>query len=210
MTGFVEDPCRTFQAGGALSPWRLVKLSAGVLAYAGATDEAIGSIERPTTASGDYAPVRLKNATGTRFGVAAGAFAVGAVLYQAANGKIDDTGSKRVGIALEAATNDGDEVEFLPDFGAAGGTQLVTGEVTLDGSNATPIATGLATIVSAGVTLKSSAAPGLDPTYVTHDFSGADGTLNVYAWKPTSSGNPTLIASTNNTFVVSYWAVGTK
>lgn len=84
--------------------------------------------------------------------------------------------------------------------GVAGGT------VTLDGSNPTPVATGLTSITSAQVSLKATAAPGDDPSWLSCDWSG--GTLNIYAWKNTGGTDPTLVASTNNTAVVSWTAFG--
>lgn len=71
------------------------------------------------------------------------------------------------------------------------------GVTALDGSNPTAVATGLSTIVSATVTRKDSSAPGVDPSAFSVDFSGTDGTLNIYAWKVTASGDATLVASTN-------------
>ncbi len=68
------------------------------------------------------------------------------------------------------------------------------GETALDASNPTAITTGLVSITSVVLTLKGTAAPGVGTTTLTYDYSA--GTLSVYAWKPTSSGNPTLIAST--------------
>jgi len=84
--------------------------------------------------------------------------------------------------------------------------RTVAGEVTLDGSNPTPVATGLTTIDSAVVCLEGSTAPGADPTQVSCAISG--GTLNIYAWKPSAAGATDLIASTNSTRKVKYIAVG--
>lgn len=90
--------------------------------------------------------------------------------------------------------------------GVADGYKIARGEGTLDGSNPTPIATGLTTIVAFVATLKGTAAPGVGTSTLTADISGVTG--NVYAWKPTSSANPTLIASTGTENF--YWiAVGT-
>lgn len=211
-----EGPIKGFPANAAIAAYLRVKLSAGYLAVSGATDEDIGTAKEDVFVGGLFpsvvsAPVRLKNGMGTRKMVAAGAFSAGARVYQAAAGKIDDTaGTKSIGIALEAATTDGDVVEVLTDYEGGDGLVFVSGEVTLDGANPTPVATGLSTISHAGVSLKSAIALGVDPGSVTHDFTGSDGTLNVYAWKPTSNSNPTVIASTNNTFVASWWARGTR
>jgi hypothetical protein len=82
------------------------------------------------------------------------------------------------------------------------------GTVTLDGSNPTPVTTGLNTVVTGGATLKSATTPGDDPTYFTVDYNGSNGTLNIYAWKNTGGTDPTLVASTNNSATVDWIAVG--
>jgi hypothetical protein len=98
-----------------------------------------------------------------------------------------------------------------PTAGVAAGYKVARGEVTLDGTNPTPIVTGLATVVACAVTDKRATAPGLDPTHFTVDYGGGvtAGTVNLYAWKPTGSGDATLIASTDNDDVVSWIAIGT-
>ncbi len=85
------------------------------------------------------------------------------------------------------------------------GEYIVTGEVTLDGANPTPVETGFDKITSVSLTLKKATAPGVDTSVVTYGVSG--GTLNIYAWKPTSVTNPTLVASTD-TEGVSYVVTG--
>jgi hypothetical protein len=100
-------------------------------------------------------------------------------------------------------------VTNFPDGISSGGTvvpKVVGGTVTLDGSNPTPVTTGLSSITSAQVSLKSAVAPGDDPSWLSCDWSG--GTLNVYAWKNTGGTDPTLVASTNSTAVVAWVAIG--
>lgn len=80
------------------------------------------------------------------------------------------------------------------------------GTGTLDGGNPTPVTHRLAQVLGAHVQHISSAAPGLDPTYLTAAISS--NTLNVYAWKPTSSSDPTLIASTNSAVTFFWFAWG--
>lgn len=135
----------------------------------------------------------------------------GAALAVASGGEIDIES----GGALKIAGTDktaaiADAVES-PVAGLADGYKVARGEVTLDGSNPTAIATGLATVVACTVTDKRATAPGLDPTHFTVDYGGgvAAGTVNLYAWKPTGAGDATLIASTDNDDVVSWIAVGT-
>lgn len=97
--------------------------------------------------------------------------------------------------------------------GAKGDIRLVFGTVTLDGGNPTPVALAgyLSAIDAAVVNLEGSVAPGADPNQVSSAISAT--TLNVYAWKVTTggaAGNPTEIASTNNTFLVNFFAIGPK
>lgn len=94
--------------------------------------------------------------------------------------------------------------------GLVSGVKVATGEVTLDGSNPTPIVTGLATVTGCTVTLKQTGAPGDDPVTFTVNYGGGvtAGTVNLYAWK-TDGTDPTLVASTNSTAVVSWVALGT-
>jgi len=66
--------------------------------------------------------------------------------------------------------------------------------VSLDGSNPTSVAHGLTTCTSALVQLVGSAAPGVGTSVLTCVINGAN--IDVYAWKPTSNSDPTLIAST--------------
>ena len=90
--------------------------------------------------------------------------------------------------------------------GVANTGVIKSGTVTLDGSNPTPVTTGLTTVLNGSACLKSSTAPGDDPTYFTVDYSS--GTLNIYAWKNTGGTDPTLVASTNNSATVDWIAVG--
>lgn len=85
--------------------------------------------------------------------------------------------------------------------------KVKTGTVALDGTNPTDVATGLTTIIGAAVSLKQATAPGDDPSWLSCDWSG--GTLSIYAWKNTGGTDPTLVASTNSTAVISYIAIGT-
>jgi hypothetical protein len=111
----------TFTANGALGKKVRVKITAASLTtpiqveVAGAGEQHIGITEY---AAADGAPVavRLRTYPGSHEGVAADTFAVGAVLYGAASGKISDSSSgSAIGIALEEATGANDIVEFI-DF----------------------------------------------------------------------------------------------
>ena len=91
--------------------------------------------------------------------------------------------------------------------GVAAGYRLTYGTATLDGSNPTAVATGLTHVMGAVVTQKKATSPGDDPIIFTVDYSGVDGTLNIYAWK-TDGTDPTLVASTNNSATVDWVAFG--
>lgn len=89
------------------------------------------------------------------------------------------------------------------------GVRIITGEVTLDGANPTPVALAprLGAVLGGVVSFKNTAAQALDPSLVTCNPSGT--TLNVYAWKVTGAADATLIASTNNAVLVNFVAWGT-
>jgi hypothetical protein len=92
-----------------------------------------------------------------------------------------------------------------PASGVAG-VKIIGGEIALDGSNPTAVATGLTAITGASITLKDSAAPGAEPA--TFSYTSSGGTLSIYAWKPTAAGDTALIASTA-TDTVGYVVTGT-
>lgn len=116
-----NEGIRTFTANGALTAKMRVKVTAGSTTVppqveaAGAGEQHVGITEY-AAADGTLVSVKLRTFPGTHEGVAAEAFAVGAVLYGGASGTIQDTSSgTAIGIALEAATAANDIVEFI-DF----------------------------------------------------------------------------------------------
>lgn len=150
---------------------------------------------------------------------ASGAWSKGDALYWDSSAKnfTKTVGTnKPVGIAFDTAAS-GDTTGSVsldevptgvtdPVVGADKAYKMVSGEVALDGSNPTPVATGLTSILGVALTLKKNSAPGVGTSVVTYDSTG--GTLNLYGWKPTSNADPTLIASTG-TETVGYVAFGT-
>lgn len=84
--------------------------------------------------------------------------------------------------------------------------RMAAGTVALDGTNPTPVSTGLTTIVGAVLTIVGSAAPADATSVLTYAATG--GTLNIYGWMNTSGSDPTLVASTN-TETVAWMAWGT-
>ncbi len=99
-------------------------------------------------------------------------------------------------------------MDITADTLLGSGLRLVVGTVTLDGSNPTPVAlAGYLEAVSVGVaTLEGASALGDDPNQVTTAVSGQ--TLNVYAWKNVSGTDPTYVASTDNSRLVNFMAIG--
>ena len=64
--------------------------------------------------------VKLNSAPGTFKMIASEALAAGATVYSEASGKVQDTAqatSFQVGVAMEAATADGDVIEVMPQIG---------------------------------------------------------------------------------------------
>lgn len=113
------------------------------------------------------------------------------------------------GGVIKVAGTDVSAALAAPVAGIAAGYKIARGSAAaLDGSNPTPIATGLATIVAASVQLRGTAAPGDNTSVLTTDYTGIDGTLNVYAWKNTGGTDPTLVASTG-TETFDWIAIGT-
>jgi hypothetical protein len=110
---------RTFTAYGALAANRRVKVRAGTtttppqVEYAGAGEQHIGTTTM-ACADGALIAIKLRNNPGPWRAVAAEALAVGATLYGAASGKIQDTAAgSALGIAITAADADGDDIDFV-------------------------------------------------------------------------------------------------
>ncbi len=215
MTALAFREVRTFPNNAALTKGTRVKISAGYLAACGLTDIELGVMEETTLAGDTLGTVRLTRNSERR--VIGSAVAQYAEVYKAASGKVNDVATGELyGIALEAGSGDGSIIEVLPYHAGQGGLgaltaglRIATGAAAaLDGGNPTPIATGLSTIVAAGVQLRGTAAPGDNTSVLTTDYTGADGTLNVYAWKNTGGTDPTLVASTG-TETFDWWAIGT-
>ena len=80
--------------------------------------------------------------------------------------------------------------------------------MTLDGSNPTSVVTGLTKVLGAVASLKSATAPGDDPSWLSVNYAGTDAQLDIYAWKNTGGTDPTLVASTNSSAVVTWTAWG--
>lgn len=112
-----------------------------------------------------------------------------------------------VDVTSSVATNG---VTAMTSGSPVAGQAVAFGEVTLDGSNPTAVATGLASITAATVSFKTPNALADDPNALSCNYGDpvTAGTLNIYAWKNTSGTDPTQVASENDSVVVSWIAVG--
>lgn len=118
MSQQTENGLKTFTAGEALEAYRRVKLSAGSgsqVEYADVDEAAIG-ITQGKVESAEMVTVALRTSGRTYKVTANEAIAAGASIYGGNDGKVQDTnpgtGTVR-GIALEAATADGDIIEAI-------------------------------------------------------------------------------------------------
>ena len=113
----------TLLAGAALAAKILVKMVAGE-AVPNTVDGAPIGVNDYAVADTENAEVSTLNAGGTREIKAAGAIGINADVYAAADGEISvlptDGGTyTKVGVAMEAATADGDIIEVIPIPGGA-------------------------------------------------------------------------------------------
>ena len=109
-----EACCKTFIASTDIPQYARVKvLSTGKVGLAAAGDEEHGIAERAVLAD-EAVAVRLRNSIGTGIAIAKVAIAVGDDIYGDASGKVGKTNTNAVvGVALSAASADGDYIEFL-------------------------------------------------------------------------------------------------
>lgn len=117
------DGSITFTAHANVEGKRLVKMNSAKVehATATATDNAIGVTKYPVLAGSDVAVDTLQKA-GSLDVTANGAITAGADVYQAADGKISALSAtngtyRKIGVALEAASADGDIISIIPCLG---------------------------------------------------------------------------------------------
>jgi hypothetical protein len=115
MSQFRDTPDLPVTAAEALAAHRLVMFdSNGAAVYADATDKPLGVAPYYVAKDAQFS-MQLLNKMGTIRCVAGEAISARADVYCGDDGKLTatDTGNVRVGIALEAATADGDVIEVL-------------------------------------------------------------------------------------------------
>lgn len=209
MSQIVEGRRKSFTAGLAIARCLRVKLTASKLAIAGASDAELGTLEDAVFADLDIGVVNLRTLQGTAGFVANGAITKGVTVYGAASGKISATaGPVVIGIALEAATADGDIIEVLRGGGVE---KTVSGQATTVAAVDT-IVTGLATVTSVVVSMEAD--PGDDPFMCSAqigDQAGAPaaGSFYLKTWKNTGGTDPTPLAATTFSKKVNWIARGT-
>jgi len=91
-------------------------------------------------------------------------------------------------------------------------TKMVAGELTLSGGagiGAVSVVGKLSKVVAVSLTLKNAVAPALKDQRLTYGVETATPLqVDVYSWSPAGVGDPTLIASSDATQVVSYMIAG--
>lgn len=148
----------TMLTGAIVAAKRLLQLSSGTVIHmvAAATSDPIGTSEFGGI-SGDKIAVRTLSEDGTLEITAAGAISLGVDVYAAAAGKVQALPAaggiyKKIGIAMEAATADGDIIEIMPfEFGT---------DVSVD----TTVTIAAPVIVPGSVTLIDSGTQAVDGT----------------------------------------------
>ncbi len=108
----------TFRVDGtvAIAKHARVRLSSGYLVAAGVNEDDLGTLNDAVFADSvvRHVTVRSKHCPGTTKMIAASAIAQYADVYTAASGKMNDVQSTRkIGVALEAASGDGSIIEVL-------------------------------------------------------------------------------------------------
>jgi len=107
---------KAFVATSAVTALYRVKLTASsgtAVELSGSGEAAIGTAQN-TAAAGEEVSVRLDNGGGTTKCVCAAAVTIGAAVYNAATGYVDDAAAgTSFGTALDTATATGDVIEVL-------------------------------------------------------------------------------------------------
>ncbi|HYB94986.1 MAG TPA: hypothetical protein VEC39_08430, partial [Vicinamibacterales bacterium] len=155
----------TVQASAAMGQHLRVKYDSNdEAALSGIDDACIGTLKDRVLAADDQCTVIPLNVDGTRIMIADGAIGIGDNVYPAASGKVSATvAGQRIGVAVTAATADGDWIEVLP-------TERDSNDL---------LATGVNALTGATMTVTAAMCKG---GHVTTSHSGA-ATVNLPAGK---------------------------
>lgn len=111
----VDTKYRTFTAGEAIEAYRLVYASSALTVSKADQSRTVLGVNRETVESGGQAAIGLLNGPGTLKVQVSGAVTVNTMLYAGSTGKASaNAAGRRLGLALQEATADGDIIEFLP------------------------------------------------------------------------------------------------
>lgn len=127
-----RGPTLSVTAGGAISPEARVLFGGSTVAAAGVVQDH-GTLRDTANASGDVVALKPPIREGSTIMIADGAITAGANVYPAASGKVTATvQGRRIGIAMGAASADGDWIEVLrlpydADDLEASGVRALTG-----------------------------------------------------------------------------------
>lgn len=145
-----NEQTKAFTAGEALANRRRVKVESGTattppeVVYADAGEEYIG-VTDGAFADGDICDIRLRSAIGSFEFTAAGAVVLGAAIYGAADGKVDDAVSGAIqGICVEAASAANDIIECVP----YAVTSTAAGSVSVADTNSNMTGTDVETVLN--------------------------------------------------------------
>jgi hypothetical protein len=192
MAERVEGRCvpagSSARAEAAIDRYALVRFGTTGMVEAGSANGDVVGVAEDDYAIGDAVAFTPINRIGMHICIASKALAIGDIAYQAANGKISDTGSVEVGVCWSATGSDGDYVSVVPTTASnslAGllldvDTALLTGTVNIvTGADATKgviLPTAAAGIVV--LAYNTDATAGLKIYPATGDDIN-DGTVNV-------------------------------
>lgn len=108
-----------FPSNSALTRGTRVKMSAGYLVAASATEDELGTISDTTLSTDTMAAVIPFNESGVKQFICSASVTQYATVYAAASGKVSTTVGLRRGIALEAGSGDGAIIPVLVQHGSA-------------------------------------------------------------------------------------------